>query len=202
MIKIYDNFLEEEEFILIKDNIIFQSAWNLRCKVRKSRKLSEEEIYGRWIDKKAEIEFNNWQFTLMMKHPKVESPEQADSFKKINTLTRKIDTISWIKVRATLNYVTKEQILLGGFHNDIPKKYFEQPIVTCLYYLNTNNGYTEFEDGRKIESVANRLAIFPAEFRHSGVSCTDELFRAQINLNCIAPVEIKASTNTSIQTLE
>ena len=55
--------------------------------------------------------------------------------------------------------------------------------TTCIYYLNTNNGYTLFEDGSKIESVANRLVLFDANIKHAGTSCTDALYRAVINFN-------------------
>jgi len=50
-------------------------------------------------------------------------------------------------------------------------------------YVNTNNGYTKFEDGTKVESVANRLVTFPANMKHKGTSCTDEKIRVVINFN-------------------
>ena len=49
--------------------------------------------------------------------------------------------------------------------------------------MNTNNGYTEFENGVKIESVANRLITFPAGMKHRGTSCTDKKIRVVINFN-------------------
>ena len=47
--------------------------------------------------------------------------------------------------------------------------------------MNTNNGYTEFEGGQKVESVANRLVTFPSKIEHCGVSQTDEQTRILIN---------------------
>jgi hypothetical protein len=55
--------------------------------------------------------------------------------------------------------------------------------TTAILYINTNNGYTEFEDGTIVESVANRLVAFPANIRHRGVSQTDEETRILINFN-------------------
>ena len=55
--------------------------------------------------------------------------------------------------------------------------------TTAILYINTNNGYTEFEDGTKVDSVANRLVTFPANTRHRGVSQTDEETRILINFN-------------------
>ena len=49
--------------------------------------------------------------------------------------------------------------------------------------MNTCNGYTHFEDGSKVHSVANRLAIFPSTMFHSGSTCTDKDMRVVINFN-------------------
>ena len=57
--------------------------------------------------------------------------------------------------------------------------------LTAIYYLNDNNGYTLFEDGARIASVANRLVIFNANLRHTGASCTDCSARLVLNLNLI-----------------
>ena len=42
---------------------------------------------------------------------------------------------------------------------------------------------TIFEDGKKVESVANRMLTFPANMKHTGTSCTDEKTRVVINFN-------------------
>jgi hypothetical protein len=49
--------------------------------------------------------------------------------------------------------------------------------------MNTNNGYTEFEDGTRVESVANRFISFPVGMKHRGTSCTDKKTRVVINFN-------------------
>jgi hypothetical protein len=59
--------------------------------------------------------------------------------------------------------------------------------TTAILYLNTNDGYTLFEDGRQVASVANRLVLFDASLRHTGVSCTDAPERLVLNLNLLAP---------------
>ena len=56
-------------------------------------------------------------------------------------------------------------------------------MTTAIYYVNTNDGYTEFEDGTKVQSVANRLVKFPSNTKHRGVSQTDTRIRCVINLN-------------------
>ena len=54
---------------------------------------------------------------------------------------------------------------------------------TSIFYVNTNNGYTLFEDGTKVESVANRMLTFPTNMKHTGTSCTDSQTRIVINFN-------------------
>ena len=49
--------------------------------------------------------------------------------------------------------------------------------------MNTNNGYTTFKDGTKVDSVANRMIIFDSELDHTGTTCTDQKSRVIINFN-------------------
>ena len=86
----------------------------------------------------------------------------------------------WLRVKANMNPATAEHTRLGQFHSD-----FTFPCTTSIFYLNTNNGWTEFEDGTKATSVANRLVTFPSHMKHVGFSCTDEQVRVVINLNYI-----------------
>ena len=56
-------------------------------------------------------------------------------------------------------------------------------ITTSIYYVNSNDGYTEFKDGTIIESVENRLVIFPSDMRHTGTTCTNAKNRIVVNIN-------------------
>ena len=53
---------------------------------------------------------------------------------------------------------------------------------TAVYYINSCNGYTYFEDGYKVKSVANRIVIFPRDTQHSGTTSSDS-YRQVINFN-------------------
>ena len=52
-----------------------------------------------------------------------------------------------------------------------------------LLYMNTNNGKTIFEDGEEVDSVENRMVIFPASRMHAGTTHTDAMYRCVINFN-------------------
>ena len=90
-------------------------------------------------------------------------------------------------VRCKINSICREEeIVIHGFHTDM--EYPEEHptaldgMKTAILYLNTNNGFTYFEEGTRVESVANRCVIFPAHYRHSGTTCTDVIRRLALNL--------------------
>lgn len=69
-----------------------------------------------------------------------------------------------------------------GMHVDVQRP----GVTTAVLYLNTNNGFTVFENGPRVESIANRLLMFDASERHTGASCTDAAYRLVLNINIIA----------------
>jgi len=75
------------------------------------------------------------------------------------------------------------KIQIGRFHTDQNLRRFAKGQTTSILYMNSNNGYTEFEDGTKVESVANRFLTFPTQMQHRGTSCTDKKVRIVINFN-------------------
>ena len=70
------------------------------------------------------------------------------------------------------------------FHVDITNTTNPSVMVSILY-MNTNNGWTELEDGTKVQSVANRLVTFPNYVKHRSVSCSDQTYRMVLNLDYI-----------------
>ena len=100
----------------------------------------------------------------------------------IPTFFGKFSYISILKIKANIVMKT-EEIKLHSFHTDFPDHY--DGLKTSIFYINSNDGYTEFEDGTKIESVANRLITFPQNMKHRGTTCTNQPFRMVINFNYI-----------------
>ena len=102
----------------------------------------------------------------------------SDKLSILNPLFRRLPINSLVRIKANLNpQVFKQEPT--GFHCDFDN----MNSTTAIFYLNTNNGYTLFEDGSKIESVENRLVLFPTSFKHSGVGCTDSPYRLVVNIN-------------------
>ena len=82
------------------------------------------------------------------------------------------------RVKANLNVITDKHYNTG-FHIDIPR--FK--CKTAILYMNTNNGWTEFENGDRVDSVENRLVIFDSQMKHAGNTSTDQKIRVLINFN-------------------
>ena len=65
-------------------------------------------------------------------------------------------------------------------HVDFPQKH-----RVALFSVNTNNGYTLFDNGEKIQSIENQLVIFDGALKHCSVAQTDTNVRVNINLNIV-----------------
>ena len=108
---------------------------------------------------------------------------QSSYFENLTPIFEIIKPISLWRIKA--NLLTKtSNIIENAFHidMDMPEEKIKQ-WSTSIFYVNTNDGYTKFEDGTKVESIANRLVSFPANMKHTGTSCTDEKTRVVINFN-------------------
>ena len=92
----------------------------------------------------------------------------------------KIRPMSILRIKANLNPRESKHIE-HGLHADF--KSDNAKITTAIFYVNTNNGYTYFEGGERVDSIENRLLVFPSSKRHAGTTNTDADYRCVINLN-------------------
>ena len=165
--KIEDDFLDQRQFNKIQEVMMGQEfPW----------------FYNSVIDFKDDV--NKFQFVHMIYHN--EAPVFESGFNLVVPILDVIEPFSIVKIKANLLTRTPS-IVENEFHVDLGNLK-EQPKIlaqwtTSIFYINTNNGYTKFEDGTKVESVANRLVTFPANIKHTGTSCTDEKIRVVINFN-------------------
>ena len=86
--------------------------------------------------------------------------------------------ILWAKLNCST--ITKEHEV-AKYHTDLINEGGKW--LTAIYYLNDNNGYTEFENGKKVESIGNRVVVFDGWEKHRAVSQTDTTFRFVMNIN-------------------
>ena len=164
--KIIDNYAPKEMLESFKENLYSeQFPWYYHDYVAKAEVKEPEEFY-----------FTHTFFSDGESHT---FGVNSDYFEKI------IVPLCFIRlgrnyelIRAKANLFTKrDKLVKYGLHTD----YKIDKHTTWVYSLNTNNGYTEFEDGTKIPSIENQLLMFDGNIPHRSVGQTDT--RARINLN-------------------
>ena len=97
-------------------------------------------------------------------------------------IIEKINPLALIRVKG--NCVPKTTTNTHqGMHIDIEGTFAER--LTGIFYMNTCNGYTNFENAPPVESVANRFVVFAGSMKHESVTQTDTPFRYVINFNWI-----------------
>ena len=105
---------------------------------------------------------------------------EQDNWQMLFPIFNRIHPNTFVRIKANLVPRT-EKIYVHGFHCDcmVPLS------ITGIYYMNTNDGYTAFADGDKVESIANRIVLFPSNMEHSGSTCTNANSRVALNINFI-----------------
>jgi hypothetical protein len=160
-VKIIENCLPKEDFLNIKNTICSDYfSWFLNNGV-----VSPND--------------NKIQFTHVFYNNYNQNSNLLDSLKPIINI---LNPLALIRIKANLQIKTNE-IIKHTMHTDQDFK-----STTAIFYVNTNNGYTEFEDGQKINSEENKLIIFDTFFKHCGTTCTDKNERIVINFNFIEKV--------------
>ena len=106
---------------------------------------------------------------------------KSDSFFLLDLILQKLDVKKLYRIKANLNPRTLFNVKTG-YHVDESQL---DPHKTAVYYINTNNGGTQFKKGKKIKSLANTMVIFDSHLLHAGITCTDEKRRVVINFNYI-----------------
>jgi hypothetical protein len=163
--EIIDNFLEVDDFNKLRDFLMGPNfEWYFNNYVigdNEEKKLNQYQLIHNFYNKHVPT---------------------SNYFPVVEPILLKIKPVGLLRVKANLN-PRAESHIEHGYHVD-----FENSLVnqrTAVFYVNTNNGYTLFEDGTKVESVENRFVSFKTSMKHTGSTCTDENRRVLINFNYI-----------------
>ena len=162
--EIIDNFLDESSFSILKTLMLSNDfPW----------------YYNEGILSLEDPRINQYQFTHTFYRDNL---SLSHNFEILTPIIKKINPVALMRAKANLNPRT-EEIFEHGYHTDYDNPPSNQR--TAVFYVNTNNGFTVFEDGTKIESVENRLVSFKTPLVHTGTTCTDVNRRVLINFNYI-----------------
>ena len=185
MIDIVDNYLPEKQFFelfnAMKDFSFYWHLSNIIAKPTSPNLLSKPNGNTSWSDNIGNMQLCHL-FYRMHEH-------NAYTFHLVTPILEKIDPVAVIRIKANLSLSTKE-VEIGGLHIDVEDEDTPDCVRTSILYMNTNDGYTLFEDGTKVESVMNRLVTFPHTTKHAGTTCTNAPFRMVINFNYITSTKL------------
>ena len=157
MIEIIDNFLPEEEFKFIQS---FMMGGEFRWFYAEGRALDDDGQYH---------------MTHMFFQPKV--GPNSEHINIWGSFMDKLQAKECIRIKANLTFKTPT-IEPSFFHTDY------EDMKTAVFYINTNNGYTEFENGVRVNCVANRVCIFDSNLKHSGTTHSEgDTQRIVVNFN-------------------
>ena len=121
---------------------------------------------------------------------------KSKHFNLLEPILQKIQAFSIVKIKANLTWKTHLPIKTN-FHTDIQEsgrfigknsKEMIEKMKTFIFYVNSNDGYTEFENGEIVKSVANRLVQFNTNMSHRAVTTTDTAYRMVININVYSSI--------------
>ena len=161
--KIIDNFLDEDEFKILQQYLTNDSfTWNLLPSIANNKQgLEEYQFVHTFFD--------------------ISKPSLQNYSNFLTPLFSKLQAKYILRVKANLRPRTTQGVL-SDYHVDMSLNQ-----QTAIYYLNTNNGYTKFQDSTfdDVPSVANRLLTFYGGLKHCGCSATDSNYRIVLNINYI-----------------
>jgi hypothetical protein len=156
---LYKNFLKKEDFRKIESVIMGnQFPWYFNDEITKVNKNKDDFQFTYSFIIGGKINCNSDMMSIL------EPVLSKLKFKKIN------------KIKANL-LLRENKIREHGMHND------QNAGVSGILYVNNCNGYTKFENGKKIKSEKNKYIEFNSTLKHTGSSCTDQQRRVVINFN-------------------
>ena len=167
MYELIDNFLDKEDLEVVEGVLLSNKfPWFLNPQ----------------IDKKSSyyVGRDNLQFSHTAY---AKDHMKSDWLQDFACLFERMNIFTLLRVK--VNYLTRtEKRVTHDFHVDIEDSNAPKNINTSIFYLNTNNGVTIFEDTKEeVESVSNRMITFPGYLRHTGTTATDKPHRILINFN-------------------
>ena len=161
--KIIDNFLSKSDFEVTQQFFLGDSfTWHLMPSIANKRQgLDQYQFVHTFFD--------------------ISKPYLQQYSNFLTPIFSKLQAKYILRVKANLRPRTSTGVL-SDYHVDMSLNQ-----QTAIFYLNTNNGYTKFQDNtlQDVSSVANRLLTFYGGLKHCGASATDSNYRILLNINYI-----------------
>ena len=172
-IEIIDNFLNKDDFEELKVFLMSpRSQWRFVDFIaHKDRRGQDKDGY--FVHSFTDRDPTSFEERFLA------SPDFEKVSRLMDCIKKKVNYRQILRVRSSL-YPRRHKQKPDSYHVDYN---FNHKV--CIFYVNTNNGFTLFENGEKVNSVANRLVIFDGLEKHCSVVQTDTAARYIININLL-----------------
>mgnify|MGYP001430907731 CR=1 FL=1 len=161
--KVIDDFLDKKDFLFIHNLIMNEPFPWFHMDSYKETGLEKDKT-------------NNFSYYLHMLYD--DNVPTSQYFEQIVPLIfDKIEFKSLIRVKVN-SYARENKLIEHDLHTD-----YDYSNTGAVLSINTCDGYTKFEDGTKVESVANRIVLFDASKPHCSTNTTNQQRRVNINFN-------------------
>tara|TARA_B100001996_G_scaffold117024_1_gene88613 strand:- start:37 stop:612 length:576 start_codon:yes stop_codon:yes gene_type:complete len=185
MINLHEDYLSKVEFGQLREQVFFGGIpWYY----------NEHKVQA-----VEEDDFNNYQFTHVFYEMNSQKRlwTRSEKFPLMLPILSRLSLIGIYRIKANLEPLKVgldvwhgEKGIVSNVVSDVDRYYSQfhtdndsDSMTTGILYMNTCDGYTEFEDGSKVECRANRFITFPSSLKHRGVSQLDARFKCVINFN-------------------
>jgi len=159
--KVIDNFLEREEFARLQTFLMsWDFPWYYQAIINGDHDMEDLDCYFTHglYDVELGVGYSNF-------------------FNIVKPLLNIIKPKALIRIKCN-NYPRTEKVRVHKPHCDYPYTH-----KGALFYINTCDGGTILENGKKIDSVENRILFFEADKPHSSTSTSNAKSRININFN-------------------
>jgi len=158
VIKIIDNFLEQQDFKNIKNFLL------------------DEKVHWFYRNCCVNVDDPPYFTFCFYNYDRIQSP----AFELIQPILDKLNYSSIIQVRANL-MLREENEKKTGWHTDYDYKNFK----TAIYYIHESNGPTIVKDNKnvKIYPKENKILIMDGNTEHAAIIQTDKKRRVVLNIN-------------------
>jgi hypothetical protein len=156
--EVVDNFLDKDTFNEIKSSILdnVNFPW----------------YFCNGVSGKKDVDKDSYLFHLVY-----DEKINSSLYDNLIPILEKIEFKQLIRIKVNL-YLRTEKIIKHNNHVDYTFKH-----SGCIFYLNTNNGKTILNNDIEIDSIENRILFFDPTIIHCSTTCTDYLYRSNINFN-------------------
>jgi Rps23 Pro-64 3,4-dihydroxylase Tpa1-like proline 4-hydroxylase len=157
--KVVDNFLPKEDFLKIQSLLSsWDFPWYYQSKINLSHTEDDLDCYFTHMIFEKQKGYSNFYPSLL-------------------PLLNKINFKALIRVKCNI-YSKTDKVEIHKPHIDYDFKH-----KGAIFYINTNDGGTILENGKKIDSVENRILFFDSYKKHSSTSTSNAKSRINININ-------------------